>query len=122
MRSAAPALTKTSERLFTGISTTSRSSSPWGAASPTRSSTSCTPKVCVEGGIGRRLVRPAQPEGSIEEEDPVRPQAAPRPSNEPERCLPRRDVDHIQSDYRVKWCVFLHAPYHSARVDGDRRT
>jgi hypothetical protein len=50
---AGPILTKTSERLFTGISTSSSSSSPWGAASPTRSSTSRTPQR------GSRLFRSA---------------------------------------------------------------
>src|SRR6476646_2433928 len=64
---------------------------------------------------------PAQHEGSVEEEDPVRPQEAPRPGKEPERRPPRRDVDHIQGDHRVKWCVVLYAPYPSAHVDGDRR-
>jgi hypothetical protein len=40
-------------------------------------------------------------------EDPVRPQEAPRTGKEPECCLPRRDVDHIQGDHRVKWRVLL---------------
>src|ERR1044071_9072878 len=34
----------------------------------------------------------AQHEGPVEEEDPVRPQEAPRTGKEPECCLPRRDV------------------------------
>jgi hypothetical protein len=47
------ALTKTSERLFAGIFTTSRSSRPWGTALATRSSTSRTPQR------GSRLLRSA---------------------------------------------------------------
>ena len=64
---------------------------------------------------------PAQHEGTVDDENPIRLQQASRTGKEPERCLPRRDVDHIQGDHRVKWSVVLHAPYPFARVDGDRR-
>jgi hypothetical protein len=56
---AGPTLTKTSERLFPGISTSSNSSSPWSAAPRRgrlrRERPSAVPplQICVEGGIGR---------------------------------------------------------------------
>ena len=65
-------LTSTSERLFAGISTTSRNASPLGMASRTMSFyVAYTPtwvalfEVCVEGGIGRCRLPTANHEGPI---------------------------------------------------------
>src|SRR5262249_22699855 len=81
-----PALTKTSERLFTGISTSSSSSSPrWGVRD-------------VDDLVGEAAphgLELLELEGAVEDKDPVRPQEAPRTGEEPECRLPGRNVDHI---------------------------
>jgi len=41
---------------------------------------------------------------------------------EPERRLPRGNVDHVQGDHRVERRVALPAQYPSAEVERDRRT
>ena len=46
-------------------------------------------KVRIEGGVGRRRVCPAQHEGPVEEENPVRPQETARAGKEPEGVAAR---------------------------------
>ena len=60
-------------------------------------------------------------ERAVEIENSVRPQDASGASEEPERRLPRRDVDHVERHHRGKRRVVLHAPNCLPCIDCDRR-